>query len=141
MTERSRHRQFALPREGLRLLLIFVDAADDQRRAVSFGDRASPFELLLAVFQVDRIDDRLTLAVGERQFHGPGIGGVDHHRRFDLANQLFVKRRDVLDLVAVGALQADIHDMRAVLHLAAADFGGLLPFLRGNQILEQRGTR
>ncbi len=46
--------EFALAREGLRLLLIFVDGADDQRRAVGLRQRADALELLLAVFEVDR---------------------------------------------------------------------------------------
>ena len=48
------HRQLALARERLRLLLVFVDGAADHRRAVRLGQRADVFEFLLAVFQVDR---------------------------------------------------------------------------------------
>ena len=132
-----RHGQLALAREGLRLQLVFVDGAHHQRRAVAFGDRADALELLLAVLQVDRVDDALALAVGERQFHRLGVGGVDHDGRFDLADQLLVEGRDVLDLVAIGALQADVDDVRAVAYLAARDLGGLFPFLRGHQILEE----
>ena len=39
-TERCGDGQFALAREGLRLQFIFVDGADDQRRAVGLRDRA-----------------------------------------------------------------------------------------------------
>ena len=42
-----------------------------------------------------------------------------------------------LHLVAIGALQADVDDVRAVLHLPARDFGGLFPLLFGDQVLEQ----
>ena len=124
-----RHRQFALARERLRLQLVFVDGSDHQRRAVGLGDRADALELLLAVFQVDRIDDALALAISERQLDGLRIGGVDHDRRLDLADQLLVERRDVRHLVAIGALQADVDDVRAVLHLPARDLAGLFPFL------------
>jgi hypothetical protein len=67
-----RHRQFALAREGLRLQLVFVDGPDNQRRAVSLRQRADALELLLAVFEIDRIDDALALAIGQRQFDGAG---------------------------------------------------------------------
>ena len=65
-----RHRQLALAREGLRLQLVFVDAAHDQRRAVSPRDGTDALEFLLAVFQVDGVDDALALAIGQRQFDG-----------------------------------------------------------------------
>ena len=64
------------------------------------------------------------------------VGGVDHDRDFDLANQLVVEGRNVLDFVAVGALQANVNDMRAAFHLAAGDFGGFLPLLRGHEFFE-----
>ena len=132
-----RDRQLALAREGLRLQLVFVDGADHQRRAIPLRDGADALELLLAILQVDRVDDALALAVGERQFHRLRIGGVDHHRRFDFAVELLVEGLDVLHLIAVGALQADVHDVRAVLHLPARDLGGLFPLLFGDQILEE----
>ncbi len=131
------HRQLALARERLRLQLVFVDGAHHQRRAVAPGDGADALEFLLAILQVDRVDDALALAPGERQLHRLGVGGVDHHRRFDLADQLVVERRDVLDLVAIGALQADVDDVRAVLHLPARDLAGLFPLLLGDHVLEQ----
>ena len=53
-TERCGDRELALAREGLRLQLVFVDGADDQRRAVALGDRADALEFLFAVLQVDR---------------------------------------------------------------------------------------
>ena len=70
LTERSRDRQFALARERLRLQLVFVDGADDQRRAVGFRDGADALEFFFAVFQVDRIDDALALAPGQRLLDG-----------------------------------------------------------------------
>ena len=131
------HGQLALAREGLRLQLVFVDRAHHQRRAEAFRDGTQALELLFAIFQVDRVDDALSLAVGERQFHRLGVGGVDHDGRFDLADQLLVEGRDVLHLFAVGALQADVDHVRAVAHLAPRDVGGLFPLLRGHQVLEE----
>ena len=125
--------QLSLARERLRLQLVFVDAADHQRGAVTPCDRADPLELLFAVFEVDRVDDALALAIGERQLDRRRIGGVDHDRRLDLADQLLVERRDVLHLVAIARLQADVDDVRAVADLPPRDLGRLFPLLLGDQ--------
>ena len=66
-----------------------------------------------------------------------GIGGIDHHRRFDLRHQLRVERIDVLELFAIGRLQAHVDDVRAVLHLPARDLARLFPLLLGDHVLEQ----
>ncbi len=128
--------QLALAAEGLGLHRILVNAAHHQSGAVAPRQRHHVGEFLLAVLQVDGIDQALALAVGQRQLHRLGIGGVNHDRRLDLADQLLVKRRDVGDLVAVGALQADVGDLRAVADLAAGDLAGLLPLLGRDQVLE-----
>ena len=82
------------------------------------------------------VDDAFALAIGERELDGARIGGVDHHRRFDFADELIVKRRNVFYFVAVGALQANVNDVRAAFHLAAGDFGGFFPLFGGDQTLE-----
>ena len=79
----------------------------------------------------------LPLAVRERQFDGRRVGGVDHHRRLHLANQLFVKRLNIFFLVAFRALQAYIHDVRPAAHLPPRYFAGLFPLFFRDQILEQ----
>ena len=108
----------------------------------AFASGTDPLELLFAVFEVDRIDDALALAVGQRQVRWRlRIGGVDHDGRLDDADQLFVELRDVVHLVAIGALQADVDDVRAVLHLAPRDLDGFFPFLGGDQVLEERASR
>ena len=129
--------EFALAGEGLRLQLVFVDGAHDEGRAEAFGDGADALEFFLAVLEIDGVDDAFALAPGERELHRFRIGGVDHDGRFDLADELGVEGRDVVDLVAVGALQADVDDVRAVAHLAARDVGGLFPFLGGDEIFEE----
>ena len=132
-----RDRQFALAGECLRLQLIFVDGADNQRRAIGLCNRADLLEFLIAIFQVDRVNDALALAVGERQLDGLGIGGVDHDRRLaGGADQFLVEERDVGHLVAVGGLKANVDDMGAVLYLAPRDLDCLFPFLGGDQVLE-----
>ncbi len=132
-----RHRQLALARERLRLQLVLIDRAHNQRRAIRFRQRADALELLFAVFQIDRVDDALALAVRQRQFDRARIGGIDHDRRLDDADQLLVEQRNVLDLIAIRALQTDIHDVRAVLHLPARDLDGLFPLLFRDQVLER----
>ena len=64
--------QLALAREGLRLLLVFVDAAHDQRRAVRLGDGAGALEFFFAVLEVDGVDDGLALAIRQRQLDRRG---------------------------------------------------------------------
>ena len=77
-----------------------------------------------AVLQVDRVEDRLALAVGEGALHDGGVGRVDHQRRLDQADEAVEERLDVADLVAVGVLEADVEDLAAGLDLGAADLGG-----------------
>jgi len=47
------------------LLLVLVDAADDHGGAVRAQQRAHLLEALLAVLEIDRVDDGLALAVTE----------------------------------------------------------------------------
>ncbi len=53
------------------------------------------------------------------------------------ADQLLVERRNVLHLFAIGALQAHVHDVRAVLHLPARDLDRFFPLLLRDQVLER----
>ena len=64
--ERCAIGELALARDRLRLLLVLVDAADHQRRAVAARQRHDALEALLAVLEVDRVDDRLALRALER---------------------------------------------------------------------------
>src|SRR6185437_9265760 len=129
--------EFALSREGLRLELVFVNAAYDERGAIGARERADALEFFLAVLEIDGVDDALALAIGEGEFDGAGVRGVDHERGFNFAYELFVEGRHVLEFVALGALEADVNDMRAAFHLAAGDFGGFLPLVGGDEIFEQ----
>ena len=58
--------ELALARDRLRLLLVLVDTADHQRRAVAARERHHALEALLAVLEVDRVDDRLARRPLER---------------------------------------------------------------------------
>jgi hypothetical protein len=80
-------------------------------------DRHYPFEFLFAVFQIDGIKNRLALTIRQRQLDRRWIGRIDHHWRFHFSNQLLVERRNILLLVALGALQAHVYDVSSASHL------------------------
>src|ERR1700737_3674062 len=44
-------------------------------------NRHNLLELFLAVLQVDRIDDRLALAIRQRELHSRWVGRIDHALR------------------------------------------------------------
>ena len=83
---------------------------------------------IFAVFKVDRIDNRFALGALERLFDHPVIGGIDHQRHFDFLDQLREELGQIFGFVAVGVLEADVHDLRAAPHLQASDFGSFLEF-------------
>src|SRR5579863_748038 len=129
--------QLSLARERLRLNRILVNAAHDDGSAVRARKRADALEFLLAIFQIDRVDDALSLAIGERELNGARVRGINHYRDFDLAYEIAVEVRDIIYLIAVRALQANVHDVRAALHLAPRDFGGFLPLFLCHEVLER----
>ena len=128
--------QFALARDGLRLLLVLVDASDDQRGAEAARERHDFLEAILAVFEVDRIDQRLARRALERFFDHAVIGRIDHQRNFDFLDLDFEKAGDVGHLVAIRILQAYVEDVRAAAHLHAPDFGRFLDLALRDQPLE-----
>ena len=119
-------RELARARDRLRLLLVFVDTADHQRRAVAARERHHALETFFAVLEVDRIDDRLARRALERLFDRDGVGRIDHQRNFYLLDLDFEKAGKVGDLVAVGVLQTDVEHVGAAAHLQAADLRRLL---------------
>ncbi len=58
--------QFAFARDGLGLEFVLVDRPDDDRRAELLHQRQHLVEFLLAVLEIDRVDDALALAIGQR---------------------------------------------------------------------------
>ena len=63
-----------------------------------------------------------------------GVRRVDHERHLHLAGDLRHEPVHVDGLVPVGIGQADVEDLGAVLHLRAADLGGLLELLGDDQL-------
>ena len=126
--------ELALARKCLRLGGVLVDDPKDDRCTVTAQQWRHRRDPLLAVLEVNGIDDRLALAVGERNLDRIGIGGVDHDRRLDRAAETFEKLSHRFNLVAFGGLQADIDDLRAPLDLAAGDLGRLVPLTGVHQL-------
>ena len=124
----------------MRLDGILIDATDDKGGAEFLREGADALEFLFAVFEVDGVDDALTLAIGEREFDGARIGGIDHNGRFDFADELFVEEGDVVELIAIARLEADIDDVGAVADLAAGNFGSLFPFFFRDEVFEEAGA-
>ncbi len=129
--------ELALRRDGHRLLLVLVDASDHDGGAVVADQRADALEALLAVLEVDRIDDALALGELERRLDRPRVGRVDHQRDLDLldeeADELVVGG---LLVSALRVLQVDVEDLGAPLDLLAPQLGALLVLPRADEVLE-----
>ena len=115
---------------------LLVDQAHHQGRAEAPGERHHPLEAAEAVFQVDRVEDRLALAIRQRHFHNGGVGRVDHERRLDQADEPVEKAFHVADLVAVRILKADVEDLAAGLDLSPAHLGRGLVLAGLDELLE-----
>ena len=126
----------ALAGDGLGLVLVVVNAAHYQRRAVSPGQGGDGLETGFPILQVHRVDDGLPLQPFQRLPNDPGVRGIQHNGGFDLFRQQVQKGGDVGQFIPVGVLQAYIEDMGAVANLAAADFGGFLKTAAPNQAAE-----
>ena len=74
--------QLALTGDGLGLVLVVVDAADDQRRTVPPRQRDHRLEPGLAVLQVDGVDDRLAGRSLQSFLQHLVVGGVEHDGDF-----------------------------------------------------------
>ncbi len=135
--ERSlRHLQLAIARDRLRLLLVVVDTSDHQRGAEAPRQRHHFLETILAVFEIDRIDQRLARGALERFFDHTMIGRIDHQWHFYFFDFYFEEAGDVRHLVAIRILQAYVEDVCAAADLHAADFGSFLDLAVRDQPLE-----
>ena len=128
--------QLALACNGLRLLLVLVNRPNDDCRAILLHQRQHLVECLLAILEIDRVDDAFAEAIRQRALDRLVIRCVDHERHFDLVNHFLVKPVDVAQLVAVGILEIDVDDVRAALDLRARNLSRFLEFLVRNQPLK-----
>ena len=118
------------------LALVFVDAADDDRPAVVAKQGHDLLEPFLAILEIDRVHDRLALAMPERRLDHASVCGVDHERHLHLAGDVRHEPVHVGGLVPIGIGQAHVEDLRPVLDLPAPDLGGLLELVGDDQLLE-----
>src|ERR1019366_7084499 len=82
----------------------FLSSMDPTTRAAR--QRHDLLEAILAVFEIDRIDQRLARHALERLFDHAMIGRIDHQGHFDFFDFNFEKAGDIRHLVAIGILQA-----------------------------------
>ena len=128
--------QLALPGDGLGLLLVVVNAADNQSRSVIPGQGRYRLEPGFTVLQVDRVNDGLALQPLEGLLNYGGVGGVNHYGTLDLLGYQVQEGQDVGHFVPVRVLQAHIQDVSAVADLAATHLGGLLKLALANEPAE-----
>ena len=81
--------ELAFAGDRLRLLLILVDTADHQRRAVAARERDHALEAFFAVLEVDRVDDRRARRALKRLFERDRVGRIDHQWNLDLLDEGF----------------------------------------------------
>ena len=101
-------------------LAAFVERHHDERGAVSPDDSCLAKEVLFALLQADRVDDRLALdALQARLEHRP-LRAVDHERQ---PRDLGLRRNDVQERrhrrlrVEHPFVHVDVEDVRAAAHL------------------------
>ena len=128
--------ELAVARDGHPVLGILVDRSDHEGRAVPLRQRHDRLEALLAVLEVDRVQDRLALAPLQAELQDLRVRRVEHERDLDHLRRPLEEGVDVGDLVAVRVLQADVDDLRAVLDLGAGDLRGRLELPVGHEPLE-----
>ena len=125
--------QLALPGDGLGLLLVIVDAPDNQGCAVTPGQGDHPLEPFFPVLQIYGVDHRLALQALQRRFDDAGVGGVDHD---DLLGQHIQEAQHVRRLVPVRVLQAHVEEMGAPSHLAPPHLARLIDGALGDEAPE-----
>ena len=100
------------------------------------NERRDLLESLLAVLQVDRVDDRLSLRVREPDLDRLLVRRVEHQRHAHLLDEHLEEAAQVGHFVAVGLLGGDVHQVRPPLDLRPRDLRCLVPLLQGDQVAE-----
>ncbi len=114
----------------------FVDGERHHRRAVFARELQAFFRLVLAVLEVDRVDDRLAAVELERRLDHLGVGGVDHQRRIDGAAQARNHLGHVGEFLAADEGGADVERVRAFLDLLARHAEDAVPIFRILELAE-----
>ena len=66
----------------------------------------------LTIFEIDRVDERLSLAKLESVFDDHWVCGVDHQGQLDHSSDEIEKLHHVSVLIAIGISHADVEDVR-----------------------------
>ncbi len=120
---------------------VFVDGQRDHRRAVALGHRQHLRRALLAVFQVDRVDDRLARNALQRLFHHVGLGRIDQDRRRHARRNLLQDGADVSLLVFAHDGAAQVEHVRAFVHQLLGQRQDAVVVLRAHHVLEVLDAR
>ena len=118
-----------------------VDHPDDDRGAERLSDRDHPVETGASFFEIDRVEDRFSLAPGQRLLHDLGVGRVDHQRHLHHSRELLQEPLHVGDLFTIRVLHADVDRLRPSPGLAPADLRCRFDLTFGDQALELAATQ
>ena len=133
--------QLAFSGDGLRLVIVVVDAAHHQRGAVCPGQRGHSLEAGLPILQVHRIDDGLALQPLQRFFNDGGVSGVNHYGTLDLLGDQIQELDNVCHLVPVRVLQTNVQHMGSVTYLTAPHFSGFFEGSAADQAAESAAAQ
>ena len=115
---------------------IFIDRECDHRRTKPLRHRQDFRGALLAILQIDRIDDRFARNAFERLFHHVGFGTIDQHRRRDASRDLFQNGCDVALLVLAHNGAAQVEHVRAFVDQLLRQREYVVVFLVPDEIAE-----
>ena len=124
LDQARRHRELALRGLGHALL---VDGQRDHRGAELLGQDQPVGGGLLAILEIDRVDDRLAAMQLERRLDDVGLGAVDHQRRIHAAGETCDHLVHLGDLVAADEGGADVEAVGALGDLLAPDRHAAVP--------------
>ena len=131
--------QLPLGRAGLALL---VDAGAHDGGAELAGqpqERVQPGPRLVALLEVDRVQDRPAADPLQRGPHDRSLGGVDHERHGRLRAQPAGHLGHVGHAVGARVVDADVDQVRALLHLVLRHGDAGVPVARQHRLAERLG--
>ncbi len=113
-----------------------VDRQRDDRGAKPARELEPFVGGILAILEIDRVDDRLAAVELQRRFEHRVLGRVDDERRIDRAAHAGHRLADVGDLVTADKGGAQIERVRALLDLLAGHLDAAVPVARLLQLAE-----
>ena len=125
---------------GLFRHALFVDGQGDDAGAETPGKLQTLGRRLLAILEVDRIDDPLAAIERQRRSQHLVLGGIEHQRRGDGTTHARDHLGHVGDLVAADEGGADIERVGPFIDLFAADGDAAVPVTFFLQTAEGAGT-